>query len=79
MIYDGLEKLNFMDSKGEKLGVIHYLYDGKEIKKDTITLNVKFDISIPKIFHAYYPYLILLTALVLFFLIFRKKLSNKKN
>ena len=79
MIYDGLEKLSFKDSKGEKLGTIRYLYDGKEIKKDTVTLTTKLDISIPKIFHAYYPYLILLIVLVLFFLILRKKLSNKKN
>ncbi len=76
--YDGLEELSFQNKIGKKIGTISYYYGNEFITKETISLDTKIEISIPKVLKEYYYILIILIMIVFSIFFVMKKRKRKK-
>ncbi|MBR4231019.1 MAG: D-alanyl-D-alanine carboxypeptidase [Bacilli bacterium] len=65
--YEGKEKLNFIDKKGNKIGTITYKYNGKEILTEDEIIDTDIKINIVKIIKSYFyiPLIIIILPLIL--------------
>ena len=65
--YEGKEKLNFTDKKGNKIGTISYKYDGKEILTEDEIIDTDIKISVSKIIKTYFyiPLIIIILPLII--------------
>ncbi|MBR4618831.1 MAG: D-alanyl-D-alanine carboxypeptidase [Bacilli bacterium] len=75
--YKGLEKLNYKNNKGQKIGTIKYYYDEELFQTENVVLNRNIDFSIKKFIIKYY-YIIIIFALIIVIAI-TKLFLNKKN
>ena len=79
--YEGKDRLSYLDKEGSTIGIVKFLYDGKEITDQVIKLNTTIEPSIPKILYKNRIYLIIggvliIILIVLIILLRRKKVVN---
>ena len=51
--YDGLDHLNFLNKKNEKIGTITYKFNGEKITEENVVLHDKLEMSIGKVLIKY--------------------------
>ena len=71
--YKGLDKLSFLNKKGEKIGTITYTYDGEKISEEDVILLDKLDISISKVLIKYIYIVIGVPVILIGLIILRRK------
>lgn len=76
--YNGKNKLNFSDKKGNKIGNISYYFKDKLIYEENVILDKNIDISFYKIICKYIYVLVFIFSLIVGIIIFTVK-SKKKN
>ena len=70
--YDGLERLNFTNKKGDKIGTIKYYYKNKEFKRENVILDKDIKINVIKVIISYW-YVVIIICLIALGIINRKK------
>lgn len=73
--YSGLDELNFMNNKNDKIGNIKYYYDNKLLLEEDVVLNTDIDMSIKKVIFKYYYVLIGIFLIIVLMII---RIKNKK-
>lgn len=65
-IYDGKDKLTFLDKKGDKIGVITYKYDGKTILTEDEIIDTDIKISLVEIIKNYFyiPLILIIVPII---------------
>jgi len=63
-IYEGKEKLSFINKKGKNIGTISYYYDNKLVTKENVILDTDINISIINIIKDYYYLFIIVIILI---------------
>ena len=71
--YKGLDKLSFLNKKGEKIGTITYTYDGEKISEEDVILLDKLDMSISKVLIKYIYIVIGVPVILIGLIILRRK------
>lgn len=71
--YEGLEKLNFRNKKGEKIGKINYYYDNKIFYKEDVVLNQDLKLSIIRVIKKYWYIFIFMIIIYTLYKKIRKK------
>lgn len=74
--YDGLDHLNFLNKKNEKIGTITYKFNGEKITEENVVLHDKLEMSIGKVLIKYI-YIVIGVPVILIGLIIILKRKKK--
>lgn len=82
--YNGLDKLNYNNKKGDKIGEISYYYDNDIIFKEDVILTTDFNINYVKFIKKYWIYelvgfLVFLNIILILIIFIRRKINERKN